>query len=225
MDSTYRHYHIDTFITLYDRSGWPIDPHQQSAHSDSIILLLDSGNFVHQLVYMSDSTRSEVFTYRYTDSVIKVHTFGEDSIMEKYYYKNDKLFRSETIRSSIWDYRREYERTDYSRYSPVRKISITHTSHGSGWSDSIRTDKNKLTKIDKVFAYNKYKHEWYVENKIRERKNVRIVWTTWYHDYSHHYFTTKTVTKYVEGLKSEETVYNVYRKELEKKTIYKYEYY
>ena len=128
------------------------------------------------------------------------------------------------------DFRYQYinpnQITLYNKITKKRERATVITLYENGSADTTKIDNNKRRRCFKTSVFNSAKNEWYVQEKIKYKQNKKIAWETFYHNYHKMYFTTKTTTLYNKRkLPISEIVYDTYLKQVQKKTIFEYEYF
>jgi hypothetical protein len=209
----------------------------------------DSSNkifsFLHQEVLDSSSNKIHVKRY-YTDSLTcdKITTYYQDSIVKKTIMNLDTIKIENSINSEVFRLKHNqkrnkanllYKTENLSYYEIIYNIRnncfiesayITSRYFKFGSVDTVKYSYNKISKVRREYAFNPYKKEWFIKEKIKYNKNgqSKKLITQFYHNYHRMYFKTQTnyfYNKY--GLVTSEKVFDLYLKVIEKKIFYEYE--
>jgi len=221
----------DTLITEFNQNGTQKNP-QNDAYAtiiktinlDSVAVILENDSIRHTREFWSDTTFTDNYFRIFTDSIIKTKISKGDTLQIEIIYNYDKVKRGLTTFNYGFFYKRKviYEESNKNR---VVATMIT-TYFKNGLTDTVKIEDDRKRNIFKTLVYNHDKNEWFVKERTKSKKNKRVVWETFYHDYHKMYFTTRTATNYNKlGLPIKEVQYDTYLKLIEVKTTYEYEYY
>lgn len=220
----------DTLITEYNQDGKQKNPNKdpyvtviKTINLDSVAVIFQNDTIGHQREFWSDTTFTDISIRIFPDSIIKTKILKGDTLqIEKIYNYGEVKRELATFNYGFYKRKVIYEET-----SKNRDIATMITTYfKNGLTDTVKIENYKKRNIYKTLIFNKDRKEWFVKEKIKSKKNKRVVWETFYHDYHKTYFTTKTTTTFNKfGLPILEIQYDTYLKHIEVKTTYEYEYY
>lgn len=192
---------------------------------DSVLILDSTNTNVHKRMYKSDTTITEVFVKNYGDSIIEIEIGKLDTIrVSKSYYRGKKIVKTtEQFSRKVGG---SYSVVFYKRKSKKIIKAIALTTYLNGTQDSVQIINHGKRKCYKKFEFNENKKEWFLKLKLKRTKYKEIVCETFFNEYYQIYFTKKKTTIFNNfGLPISETTFDKYLAQIEKKVIYKYEFY
>lgn len=222
----------DTLITEFNLDGSLLHPDPEinwtkTIKIDSVVLISNMLNTRHEREYWSNTTFIDIYIQNSRDSIVQVKLIQNDTIqIHKSYFNKRVLVKTHNM-NLRHGYGKYNELIYYDKNTNSTEIAtVISTYFKDGLTDTIRIHNHKKRKIYKTLIYNPDMNEWYVKERIKYRKNKRVLLETFYHDYHKMYFKYKTTTKYNKyNLPVSEVIYDKYERVVDSKTKYQYEYY
>ncbi|MFK7970169.1 MAG: hypothetical protein AB8F95_07365 [Bacteroidia bacterium] len=234
---TYDHWGwADTTINEYDsaenviKTASYLSPYVGRAYwVDSLIAISNTDSHTHMREYWCDSTTVEVYIRDFQDSLIEVKIKEGDTIQinrqffnkgrlvksSKMKLHNDFLFQSQVIL---------FEKKTKSR-TRAMIIRFAEYPYPTLAKDTIFFDNHYKRRIYKTLIFNPLKRKWLVSKKAKVRDHKKVTIAYWWDEDFKKYPPTITTIRYNEyGHIISEIVYDRYLREIEKKVLYKYEY-
>ncbi|WMX17117.1 hypothetical protein [Aureispira sp. CCB-E] len=190
----------DTFITEYLPDGspkeWPtyLPPLSSIKFStlDSTKIMVSSPNYIHKILYWSDSSTVNIYTKISQKSFCQINVQDKDTLQIREAYFKDKVnpkFNFEKIEVAIDEFN-PFKVICNFEDSRLAKVFIQEKN---GFTDSLKISIHPKKKNYEKFIFNDATNEWFLAEKVIFKKRKKIIWETDYHDYHKKYFTSNRV--------------------------------